>query len=800
MSNNHFKTAYRQLLRHRSYTIINIAGLATGIALCLLIFVFIRFETSWDDFHSKKDRVFRVMTEYHHPDGVFCGQAVPSPVPTAIHHDFPQLEKTAGVYQTTDVQILVLGKDGEVQKKFKESKGVFSVEPAFFGIFDFPWLIGDPNAALANPNSAVLTKEIAEKYFGDWKNAMGRSIKLDDHYLLTVTGILAPVPANTDFQLKVVTPYSLTGFQNSTDWLSTSQYHACYILLAPNMTAASLNAPLRAFSKKYRPADDKDELTLGPLSRVHTYDAHAGNFSGRSVRPEVIRALWLIAIFILLIACVNFINLSTANSVNRAREVGVRKVLGSNKSQLQRQFLLETVLIVAGAVVLALGLVRLALPGVGKIVDLPLTGAILMSPQVAEFLLGLTVVVTLLAGWYPSLVLSRFNPSEALRSKLAARAVKGISLRRTLVVLQFVIAQGLIIGTLIMIRQMDFFRSSPLGFDKDAIVSVPFPTDSLSQTKLDFLRNRLAALPGISRISLNSRGPADQDNSWTTVKFDHAAKETDWFAINKWADSNYLGTYGIPLVAGANFKADDSITEFLVSETFVRQLGLPHPEAAINKQIALWGYFKGPIVGVMKDFHASSLKDGISPVMITKFKRGFANAGIKLTGADVPGTLNAIGKLWNEVFPDYVFEYQFLDQRIAEFYKQERQLSQLYKLFAAIAIFLSCLGLYGLASFTATQRIREIGIRKVLGATTNSILLLFSREFVLLIGIAYLIAAPLAGWYMYSWLKDFTYRAAMSWWIFGAGGLLSVLVALVTVCLRAVRAARANPIQALKTE
>ncbi len=800
MLNNHLKTAYRQLLRHRSYTIINIAGLATGIALCLLIFVFIRFETSWDDFHSNKDRIYRVMTEYHHPDGVFCGQAVPSPVPTAIRHDFPQLEKTAGVFESTDVQILVLGKDGQVQKKFKESKGVFSLEPAFFGIFDFPWLIGDPAAALANPNSAVLTKETAEKYFGDWKNAVGRSIKLDDHYLLTVTGILATVPANTDFQLKVVTPYSLTGFQNSTDWLSTSQYHACYILLAPNMAAASLDAPLRAFSKKYRPADDKDELTLGPLSRVHTYDAHAGNFSGRSVRPEVIRALWLIGIFILLIACVNFINLSTANSVNRAREVGVRKVLGSNKSQLQRQFLLETVLIVAGAVVFALGLVRLALPGVGKIVDLPLTGATLVSPQVAEFLLGLTVVVTLLAGWYPSVVLSRFNPSEALRSKLAARAVKGISLRRALVVLQFVIAQGLIIGTLIMIRQMDFFRSSPMGFDKDAIVSVPFPTDSIAQTKLDFLRNRLAALPGISRISLNSRGPADQDNSWTTVKFDHAAKETDWFAINKWADSNYLGTYGIPLVAGTNFRADDSITEFLVSETFVRQLGLPHPEAAINKQIDLWGYFKGPIVGVMKDFHASSLKDGISPVMVTKFKRGFANAGIKLTGADVPGTLNAIGKLWNEVFPDYVFEYQFLDQRIAEFYKQERQLSQLYKLFAAIAIFLSCLGLYGLASFMATQRIREIGIRKVLGATANSILLLFSREFVLLIGIAYLIAAPLAGWYMYSWLQDFTYRATMSWWIFAAGGLLSVLVALVTVCLRAVRAARANPVQALKTE
>jgi predicted permease len=800
MPNNHLKTAYRQLLRHRSYTIINITGLAAGIAVGLLIFVFIRFETSYDAFHSKKDRIYRVMTEYHHPDGVFAGQAVPAPLPTAIRHDFPQLEKTAGIFASPNSQILVLAGNGEVQKKFKETDGVFSVEPAFFDIFDFPWLEGNPATALANPNSAVLTKETAEKYFGDWRSAVGRSIRVNDRFLLKVTGILAPVPANTDFQLKVVTPYSITGFRNSTDWVSTDGSHACYILLPSHMTAASLDAPLRAFSKKYRPADNKDELTLGPLSAVHTYDAHAGNFSGRTVRPEVIRALWLIGAFILLIACVNFINLSTANSVNRAREVGVRKVLGSDRGQLQRQFLLETLLIVLGAVMLGMGLAELALPAVAKIVERPLSGALLSRPAVLLFLLVLTIVVTLLAGTYPSVILSRFNPSQALRSKLTTRAAKGISLRRSLVVLQFVIAQALIIGTLVMIRQMDFFRNSPLGFDKEAIVSVPFPTDSIALTKLDYLRNRLASVRGITRISFNSRGPADQENSWTTVKFDHAAKETEWFAINKWADSNYIDTYRIPLVAGTNFRAGDSILEFLVTEAFVRALGFVHPRDVLNKEINLWDYFKGPIVGVMKDFHASSLKDGITPVMITKFKRGFSNAGIKLSGEDIPGTLAATEKLWNEVFPDYVFEYQFLDQRIAEFYKQERQLSELYKLFAAIAIFLSCLGLYGLASFMAAQRIKEIGIRKVLGASARGIVVLFSREFVVLIGIAYLIAAPLAGWYMYSWLQDFTYRTTMSWWIFVTGGLISVLIALVTVASRAVRAANANPVKALKTE
>ncbi|HET6256009.1 MAG TPA: FtsX-like permease family protein [Puia sp.] len=800
MLNNNLRTAYRQLVRHRSYTIINIAGLAAGIAVCLLIFVYIRFETSFDEFHSKKARIFRVMTEFHHPDMVFTGQPVASPIPTAIRHEFPQLEKTAGIYAYNNAQILILAPNGSIEKKFKERKGVFSAEPAFFDIFDFPWLAGNPATSLADPNSVVLSKETAEKYFGDWRIAMGRSIRLNDRYLMKVTGILAPVPANTDFQLKAVTSYSMTEFQNSTDWESIDDNLACYILLPQGMTAAAFEGPLRAFFKKVRPADVKDELTLGPLSRVHTFDAYAGNFSGKSIRPEVIRALWMIAAFILIIACVNFINLSTANSVNRAREVGVRKVLGGNKAQLRGQFLLETLLIVAGAVVVAVGLAVLALPAVAKIVDVPLSGRMLAQPVVGLFLLGLTVVVTFLAGSYPSLVLSGFNPSEALRSKLAFKITKGISLRRSLVVLQFVIAQALIIGTLVMIRQMDFFQNSSLGFDKNAIVSVRFPRDSVSLTRLDFLRDRLASLPGISRISFNSRGPADQDNPWTSLKFDHSAKETDWYTITKWADSNYITTYGIPLVAGANFRADDSVTEFLVTESFVKKLGILHPQDVIYKEINLWDMFKGPIVGVVKDFHATSLKDGIPPVMIAKYKPYFSNAGIKLTGRDVPGTLKAVEKLWNEVFPDYVFEYQFLDDRIAEFYKQEAQLSQLYKFFAAVAIFLSCLGLYGLASFMATQRIREIGVRKVLGATAGSIVLLFSREFVVLIGIAYLIAAPLAGWYMYSWLQDFTYRAPLSWWIFAAGGAISLLVALATVSMRAARAAGANPVKALKTE
>jgi hypothetical protein len=351
-----------------------------------------------------------------------------------------------------------------------------------------------------------------------------------------------------------------------------------------------------------------------------------------------------------------------------------------------------------------------------------------------------------------------------------------------------------------MIRQMDFFSNIPMGFDKDAIVNIEFPTDSIALTRMDYVRNRLSALKDVLKISFNSGAPADEGNNWSTVTFDHAGKKTTWYSITKFADSNYISTYSIPLVAGTNFRANDSVAEFLVSEDFVRSLGFAHPQEVLNKEMNLWGPLDGRVVGVMKEFHATSLKDGIIPVIITKFKRVYWNAGLKLSGENIPATLAAVEKIWNAVFPNNVFEYQFLDQHIAEFYKQERQLSQIYKFFAAIAIFLSCLGLYGLASFMAAQRIKEIGIRKVLGASARGIVVLFSREFMVLIGIAYLIAAPLAGWYMYSWLQSFKNQVTLSWWIFAAGGLISVLIALATVSSRALRAARANPVQALKAD
>jgi predicted permease len=707
---------------------------------------------------------------------------------------------SSGVCGLTNIQMMAMSKDGQPEKKFKEKDGVFLLEPSFFSIFDFPFLAGDPVKSLSEPRFTVMTASTAQRYFGDWKQAIGRTIKLGNHDLYTVTGILADPPSNSDFKLKIVLPYRMAGFTKSTDWWSISSEHGCYVLLPPNVSLAGANQRLKALSKKYRTPDNKNTQVFQSLAEVH-FDGASGNYGGRAITPDRIRNLWLIAGFILLIACVNFINISTAQAVNRAREVGVRKVLGSNRKQLTLQFLLEALVLVAGSVTFAVLLACVLLAPASRMLDMPLSFDIFRQSSVLLFLVATTVGVTVLAGFYPALVLSSFNPITALKTKLAARSNSGITLRRGLVVLQFVIAQALIIGTLLIVRQMDYFSKISMGFNKEAVVTVPFLPDSVSISKLDYLRNRLYAIKGVQKVSFNSDTPASADNWWTGFKFDHAAKEVHFAAINKWVDPGYLSTYSLPLVAGRNITTNDSIKEFLVNETLVKKLGFSDARQVIGKEINLWnGFAVGPIVGVIKDFHPSSLRDSLAPVFMLNFKKRYEAAGIKMDGQNMPGTMKAIEKLWNETFPNYVFEYQFLDEKIASFYKDDASLSRIYTIFSSIAIFLSCLGLYGLASFMAVQRLKEVGIRKVLGATAANIIYLFSKEFVLLIGVAFLISTPIAWYFVHQWLQQYVYRIAISGWVFAAGGLTALLIALATVSFQAFRAASVNPVKNLRTE
>ena len=812
MLRNYLKTALRSLRRNSNYTIINIAGLAVGVAVCMMIFVIIQFQTSFDNFHAKKDRIYRVLTEYH--QGVISySKDVPFPMPTALKTAFPQIEQVAPIFASQNDVLLVSDNTKMAAKTFKEDKGVFFTAPSFFKIFDFPLLVGSYQS-LKDPNNVLLTKETAEKYFGNWQSAMGQTIQLQaggylfEHgtEVLKVSGVLASIPANTDFQLKLVVAYG-TGFTGSlmatsTDWEDrTNSGFGCYVLLPPTISAANFNQQLRAYSAKVKSPENKDSHIVQSLTTVH-YDTQTGNYSNKTISQELLNVLWLIAAFIVLIACVNFINLATAQAVNRAKEVGVRKVLGSNKWQLKIQFMIETFLIVASAVILAAIITVLALPFINNLLELSLSFNLLRNPAVILFLLAITILVTALAGFYPSVVLSRFNPVNALKSKLTANTPKGISLRRGLVVFQFVIAQALIIGTLLIVRQMNYFINQSLGFDKEAIINVPFRVDSLRISRLDFLKQQLLAVNGVQAVSFSSNTPIEDGNdTWSMFKFDRAIKEADFKVITKFADNGYVQTYKLPLIAGRNLQPSGYTKEFLVNESLMKSLGIKNPEDILGKEISIWGdRIKCPVVGVLKDFNNKSSRHDLAPLLITTNTTMYSQAGIKLATTNIAAALPSVKKVFEQTFPDFGYEYRFLDDKIEGFYKQENQLSALYKIFAAIAIFLSCLGLYGLASFMAVQRTKEVGIRKVLGATAGSIVFLFSKEFMALVGIAFVIASPIAWYYINQWLQSYSYRVEISWWIFAAAGVGALAITLLTVSYQAIKAALMNPVKSLKTE
>ena len=804
MLKNYLKTAFRNLVRNKNYTIINIAGLAIGIAVCMMIFIIIQFHSSFDNFHKNKNNIYRVLTEYHHSDSkdIFYGHAVPHAFPQALKTSFTQLAQVAPLVVDYHDQIVLLNGHSEPIKKFKEESGLFYTSPSFFSIFDFPLLAGSYEM-LKDPNNVLLTKEIAEKYYGDWKSAIGKTIKLNNTDVLKVTGILATIPPNTDFQLKLVVSYG-TGatkyLMHSTDYDNTSGDFGCYILLHENINASAFNNQLISYSTKVKSPGNKDVQTIQPLLKVH-YDTQTGDFSNKTISHTLINILWLIASFILLIACVNFINLSTAQAINRAKEVGVRKVLGSNKWQLRLQFITETFLIVLASAFISLTIVSLALPYISKILELSLKINFSNALSVVLLLFIICIAVTILAGFYPSVMLSGFNPINALKSKLAAKSNKGVSLRRGLVVFQFITAQSLIIGTLIIVKQMNFFTSQPLGFDKEAILNIPLPTDSISNSKLGYLKQQLKKVNGIHKTSFNSSTPVEDNNdNWTKFNFDHAIKQVNFYSIIKMADNDYVPVYKLPLVAGRNIEASDTMREVLVNEMVLKNLGIKSPQDALNKEISFDNKQNWPIVGVVKDFNSRSFRDGMAPVIITSSKSEYNETSIKLASKDIASVICSVEKIWNSTYPDFVFEYKFLDEKVDSFYKQENQLSQLYKIFAFIAIFLSCLGLYGLASFMAVQRIKEFGIRKVLGATASDIVYLFSKEFVWLITIAFAIAAALAWYFMHKWLQNFAYRIELSWWLFFAGGVASIIIALVSVSFQAIKAAVSNPVKSLRTE
>ncbi|HSZ86468.1 MAG TPA: ABC transporter permease [Puia sp.] len=801
MLKNYFKTAFRNLVRNKSFTFINVLGLTIGIASCLLIFLVIEFETSFDNFHKKKNRIYRVVTQFNRAGNIDYTSGVSIPVGDALRTDFSQLEAVGTILGSGGNLVIV--PDNQNGKKFKESN-IFYAQPQVFDILDAKWLAGNPKTSLSDPNTVVLSKRIADKYFGDWKQAIGKIINHENKETLKVAGVIDDMPVNSDFPFQIVISFKTNQEANSTDWGSTSSDDNCLIVLAPHVSAQQISSLLPAFRKKHvkddGSSDIKNSYLLQPLNQIH-FDGNFGNYNERTFSKELITALALVGLFLLMIACVNFINLATAQAVNRSKEVGIRKVLGGNRLQLLSQFMGETFLITIFSIVLACLVARIALPYLGLLLNIPLEQGLLQVAMIILFLSAVAISVTLLSGFYPAIILSGFNPVNALKSKISSKSAGGISLRRGLVVLQFTIAQILIIGTLVVLSQMNFFQTQPMGFDKNAIVNVPVPGDSVSKSKIEIFRQELLQQSGIQNVSFSFSPPANNGDWTSEFTFNHSPKETTFEPTLKWADADYFKTYGLQFVAGRPYVQSDTVNEFVVNETLVKDLGLKNPEDILGKEISFWNRrLHSLVVGVVKDFHSNSLRDPIAAAVFACRKNNYRTIGIKIQSGKEKQVLSAVEKLWTQTFPNSMYEYQFLDEKIANFYQEESQLSKLYQIFAVIAIFISCLGLYGLVSFMAIQRIKEVGIRKVLGASVASIVYLFSKEFTILIGIAFLIATPVSYYFMHQWLDGFTFKINLGIQFFLLAFIGAILIAWITVGYKAVKAGLANPVKSLRTE
>lgn len=802
MFRNYWKTAFRQIIRHKSFSAINILGLAVGLAACLLLFMVVRYEMSYDRFLPGYERIYAIPTQDKSADDVSYTSGIPEPALHALRLEFPQVT-IGSLISSYGSQVTVLNESEGTgsNEKYIESTGLFFADPEWFEVFPYTWVSGGPET-LKQPGQVALTKKLASKYFGDWKNAMGKRLLLDNAMDLQVSGILEDVPANSDIPLALVasmeTARSHPEIFNYFDQKgTTTSNYRLFARLPAGTRVAAINEQLSAFSKKFYPVNRGSQRSnfLVPLTELH-FDTRLDALGDHIISRSTLKTLSLVGIFILIMACINFINLSTSQAINRSKEIGVRKVLGGSRKDLFWQMMGETALIVLFSLLLAFGLAYLCQPLI-KHITLITEPLELISSETLLMAAGLWVVVTFVSGFYPSLVLSGFKPMLALKNKLSSAQVGGISLRRGLVISQFAISQVLIIGTIVAVTQMDFVRKADLGFNKEAVLVLSTNSDSSVYARQEAVKQEWLKMPEVQSVSFGSDVPSS-DNNWSTnFAFDHREDEK-YHVFLKFGDEDYFQTFGLELIAGKGYRPSDTAREVVINETLMKKLGHQDPNAVVGKEIRTGRGPWLPIVGVVRDFKTNSLREETKPILISTLRNFYYSSSLKLKSGNLAATREKIEDIWNRYNPNHAAIVNFLDESIENFYRQENQLSLLYKVFAVIALFISCLGLYGLVSFMAVQRRREVGIRKVLGASVSHILFLFSKEFTILVLLAFVIAAPLA-WYMMSeWLSNFAYRIEMGIGIFALAIFASVIVAWITVGYKSFRAATSSPVRSIR--
>jgi len=796
MFKNQLKIAWRSLLKRKVFSLINILGLAIGFGCAILIFLFVSHHLSYDRFHNNGDRIYRFVTE-EHADVIDYTASVPPGFSNAFKEDYAYAQQMAKMVSWGD-EVLTI-EDRNIKMSVDDE--VRFVEEDFFKIFNFPLVNGSHDISLSEPNTALITADMAEKLYGQ-EHPVGKTFLFGNKVLITVTGVLKEFPKTTDFKSKIFISFptlkEFSSFGSSESWGGISSNLMVFGLLHPNQDIAAIEANLVAYPKKFRPSSrNRHVYKLQPLSEIHLNTTYGGGINRTT--------LWifsLIGVFILGMACINFINISTGQSVYRSKEVGMRKVVGGVKKHLFWQFMVETMLTSLLALLVGVGICLLILPWFNAVFDLSLSFSEMANVEAIGFVLGLLVLVTLLAGSYPGILMARVTPILALKNQLSAKDIGGATTRKTLVVAQFAVAIVLIVGTLVVNKQLNYAMTSDLGYDRNAIVMVEIPTDDVLPAKVKGLKERFAQHSGIENVSLCLASPGAAYLEWSTsVRYNNKPEPEEFGLMIKSADKDYLNTFGIPLVAGRSFIEKDTLDEVLVNETFARKVGVTDPNAVLGKQIAInSGDEKVSIVGVVADFHDQSFQGNISPVFIGPMEELYSEFALKISMAQASDVLAYIEEEWTKQFPDFVFNYDFLDDRFAEQYQREQQFLSLTKAFSLLAIFIGCLGVYGLISFFIGQKTKEIGIRKVLGSSLGHILSMLTKDFIVLILVAGVIASPIAWLIMDRWLESYKYQTQISWWVFvlAIGGV--IILTLTTMGYKTIKAANTNPVKSLRAE
>jgi putative ABC transport system permease protein len=798
MFKNYFKTAWRNLRKNKIYSFINITGLAIGMAACILILLFVFYERSFDSFHKKN--IYR-LNEVQKFEGMVASQKVALsmyPMAPTLKEDFPEIKNFTRITRAEKIPL------NYGDKKFYIDHTCF-VDSTFLDLFDFSLAKGDRRTVLQNKNSIVLTQTTAQKIFGK-EDPIGKTLASYDHdtTVVVVTGILNDVPVNSQIQFDALVPFSTIA---QPDWMNNwgGNWLNTYLELAPNTSMASLEKKFPAYLKKHMSGDNwkNYELFLLPLRDVHAGATDIGldRFNYQQFDKTYTNIFFIIALTVLLIACVNFMNLSTARSAERAREVGVRKSIGAVRWQLSLQFIGESIMLAFIAILIAILLVYIFLPAVNQLSQRHLQFPVLTNWKVLLSLLAGTIIVGTLSGLYPAAYLSSFMPVKVLKGSAQTGKNKGV-LRNILVVTQFSCAIFLIITTVFALRQLSYMRNRPTGFNREQIVTIPFDrggSRKFDVLKKDLLQNTLVSSVTASQDILGSH----LDQSGIQFKGDGPLRELT--STRLIVDHDYLTTFKIQLIAGRNFSPEKTADgrEYIINESLAKELLKDNPRGNLSSLLGKQFGFDslGQIIGIARDFNFNSLHNKIETMfMFSQTDWGFSNMSVKINGNKPKEALAFIQSVWQKNCPDVPFEYQFLDEHFEELYRADSQISTIVGSLAILAIIISCLGLFGLASYSAERRIKEVGIRKVLGASLDNIVLMLSRDFLKYVLIAVIIAWPLSWIAINRWLQDYAYRVNISWWVFVMAGILAMLIALITVSFQAIRAAVANPVNSLRSE